>query len=52
MADGRDYDSTRGGWKPCFTRPLNDWELEEVDHFLIRIQGKKVHGGQEDRVMW
>ena len=31
------------GWVPCFSRSFNDYELEEVDHFLLKIQAKKAY---------
>ena len=30
----------KGSWSPCFTRPFNDWEIEEVSV------------DEEDRVRW
>ena len=38
------WDSTRegGGWLPCFSRPFNDWEMEEVERFLKVLQNKKT----------
>ena len=26
-----------GGWNPRFLRPFNDWEVEEVERFLLII---------------
>ena len=26
------------GWTPVFTRPFNDWELPEVERFLLCIE--------------
>ena len=40
-----------GSWAPCFARAFNDWELEEVERFLSRLQRKRVHD-LEDRVVW
>ena len=36
------WDSSReeGGWIPCFARPFNDWELEELLCFLQSIEGE------------
>ncbi|RVW73904.1 hypothetical protein CK203_056320 [Vitis vinifera] len=33
--------SEEGGWSPRFSRPFNDWEVEEVERFLLAIQGKR-----------
>ena len=44
------WDSTRGdgGWSPVFQRPFNDWEMEEVERFLLVLQNKKIKPFQED----
>lgn len=34
------------GWNPCFTRPLDDWALDEVVSFLIILGSKFVRGGR------
>ncbi|RVW38191.1 hypothetical protein CK203_106221 [Vitis vinifera] len=41
-----------GGWTPCFNRPFNDWELEEMERLLCCLDGKKVRVDEEDRVRW
>ncbi|RVW48810.1 hypothetical protein CK203_104318 [Vitis vinifera] len=41
-----------GGWSPCFSRVLNDWEVEEVERFLEHLHGKRVLGDVEDMVVW
>ncbi|RVX15155.1 Exocyst complex component SEC3A [Vitis vinifera] len=38
-----------GGWSPCFSRALNDWEVEI---FLEHLHGKRVLGDVEDMVVW
>ena len=38
------------GWTPLFARAFNDWEIEEVEHFLQRIQAFRVQREEEDRV--
>ena len=40
-----------GSWNPCFNRPFNDWELEEVERLFFCLEGKKVRV-DEDRVKW
>ena len=42
----------RGGWNPCFSRALNDWEVEEAERFLERIHEKRVLGDVDDMVIW
>ncbi|RVX10864.1 LINE-1 reverse transcriptase-like [Vitis vinifera] len=41
-----------GSWNPCFNRPFNDWELEEVERLFCCLEGKKVRGDEEDKVKW
>ncbi|KAJ9675675.1 hypothetical protein PVL29_024544 [Vitis rotundifolia] len=42
----------RGGWNPCFSRALKDWEVEEAEIFLERLHGRKVFEDVEDMVVW
>ncbi|RVW63495.1 putative ribonuclease H protein [Vitis vinifera] len=42
----------RGGWNPCFSRALNDWEMEEAELFLGCLHGKRVIGDEDDKVVW
>ena len=39
-----------GSWSPCFNKPFNDWELEEVERLFYCLDGKKVSVDEEDRV--
>ena len=42
-----------GSRSPCFTRPFNDWKMEEVEMLFCCLGGKKVNvGEEEDRVRW
>ena len=41
-----------GGWNPCFSRALNDWEVEEAERFLERLHGKRVLGDVDYMVVW
>ena len=41
-----------GGWNPRFSKPFNDWEVEVVERFLLKIQGKGLISDLEDRVLW
>ena len=44
--------SIEGGcWAPRFLRPFNDWELEELESLLFRLQQKRI-SNMEDRVIW
>ena len=40
-----------GGWEVHFRRSFQDWELEEVTHFLDHISAIKVQKG-EDSLFW
>ena len=33
------WDSTgeEGGWSPRFSKPFNDWEVDEVERLLVTI---------------
>ena len=46
----------RGGgcwdWSPCFFRPFNDWEMDEVENLLLCSSGKSVVVDVGDRVRW
>ena len=48
------WSSTNGGgsWSPDFSRPFNDWEVDEVDRFLLSLNRKSVQRDEEDRVLW
>ena len=47
------WDSSRedGGWSPVFLRPFNDWEMDEVERFLLFLQNRKIRPFQEDRLI-
>ena len=40
-----------GGWVPCFSRSFNDWEVESVERFLLKLQAKMVYRDEEDMVI-
>ena len=39
---------SRGGLEPCFSRPLNDWEVGSMERFLSCLDGLRVHRDEED----
>ena len=41
-----------GSWSPHFSKPFNDWEMDEVHSFLLGLNGKSVQQDVEDRVLW
>ena len=47
-------DKKKGGWglELGFTRPFNDWEMEEVCSFLSTIQDKRAHLDEKDKIVW
>ena len=43
----------RGGCQaPCFSRQLNDWEVETMEHFLLKLQERRVCRDRDDKVLW
>ena len=45
------YSVEEGGGSPCFSRSLNDWEVDCVERFLLSLHGKKVCRDEEDKVL-
>ena len=43
--------SNEGGWTPRFSRPFNDWELTEVENFLLMTQPWRVVSNREDKLV-
>ena len=39
-------------WSLRFSRPFNDWEVEEVGKLLVTIQRRWLNPNLEDRVLW
>ncbi|RVW30580.1 hypothetical protein CK203_086070 [Vitis vinifera] len=45
--------SSNGGcWAPCLSRRLNDWEVDLVESFFLRLQRWRVSNDEEDRLVW
>ena len=40
------------GWTPLFSRAFNDWEIEMVERFMLKIQAFRVQREDEDKVVW
>ena len=51
VADVWDFSREDGGWFLVFFRPLNDWEVAEVERFLLLLHNKKIRPFQEDRLL-
>ncbi|RVX20110.1 putative ribonuclease H protein [Vitis vinifera] len=47
-----DTSGVEGAWSPRFSRPFNDWEVEEVERLLLTIRGARLSPLMEDRMMW
>ncbi|RVX19759.1 Transposon TX1 uncharacterized 149 kDa protein [Vitis vinifera] len=47
-----DTSGVEGVWSPRFSRPFNDWEVEEVERLLLTIRGAGLNPLMEDRMMW
>ncbi|KAL6331818.1 hypothetical protein AAG906_020162 [Vitis piasezkii] len=47
-----DTSGEEGVWSPRFSRPFNDWEVEEVERLLLTIRGARLIPLMEDRMMW
>lgn len=42
-----------GDWNFRFARNLNDWELDTMERFLLKLQGQLVNREEEEaRVVW
>ena len=51
VADVWEPSSERGGWTPCFFRPFNDWEVEEIQKLLQARQDKRILPSQDDLML-
>ena len=44
--------SREGGvWTPCFVKPFNDWEVEEIQNLFQAIQDKRILPIQDDLML-
>ena len=46
------HEGERGHWNLCFSKSLNDWEVDIVEELFSRLQGEMVVGEEEDKVVW
>ena len=51
VSDVWNPDSDGEGWTPLFSRAFNDWEIEMVERFMLKIQAFRVQREDEDRVV-
>ncbi|RVW23454.1 putative ribonuclease H protein [Vitis vinifera] len=47
-----DHSGGEGVWSPRFSRPFNDWEVEEVERLLVIIRGRRLNPLAEDCLLW
>ncbi|RVW46790.1 Homeobox-DDT domain protein RLT2 [Vitis vinifera] len=47
-----DTSGVEGVWSPRFSKPFNDWGVEEVERLLLTIRGARLNPLMEDRMMW
>ncbi|RVX02510.1 LINE-1 reverse transcriptase-like [Vitis vinifera] len=40
------------GWTPLFSRALNDWEIEMMEQFMLKIQAFRWQREIEDKLVW
>ena len=52
MADLWNQSYVSGYWTPSFSRNLNNWEIDIVEYFLLRLQDKTVNKKVEDKMIW
>ncbi|RVW40614.1 Retrovirus-related Pol polyprotein from transposon RE1 [Vitis vinifera] len=52
VSDVWNPDGVGDGWTPLFSRALNDWEIEMVERFMLKIQPFRMQREIEDKVVW
>ena len=52
MAEVWESSGDFGAWNLRFLRPLNDWEMEQVQHFIGLTNFKHTFLQKKDRLMW
>ena len=52
VADFWDNSRGEGAWNPNFVRPLNDWVVEDVQHFLSMLNSRRVKQEEKDILFW
>ncbi|RVW63723.1 putative ribonuclease H protein [Vitis vinifera] len=45
-------DDVGDGWTPIFSRAFNDWEIEMVERFMLKIQAFRVQREDKDKMVW
>ena len=52
MVEICNFAGNMGGWAPCFYRPFNNWEMENIQLLVMRIRAKWVFRNVEDKMIW
>ena len=52
VSDVWNPDGVGDGWTPLFSSAFNDWEIETVERFMLKIQAFRVQREAEDKVVW
>ncbi|RVW80668.1 Transposon TX1 uncharacterized 149 kDa protein [Vitis vinifera] len=52
VSDVWNPDGVGDGWTPLFSRALNDWEIEMMEQFMLKIQAFRVQRENEDKMVW
>ncbi|RVW76305.1 ATP-dependent DNA helicase Q-like 4A [Vitis vinifera] len=52
VSDVWNLDGVGDGWTPLFSMAFNDWEIEMVERFILKIQAFRVQREDEDKVVW
>ncbi|RVW15964.1 putative ribonuclease H protein [Vitis vinifera] len=47
-----DHFGGEGVWSPRFSRPFNDWEVEEVERLLVIIRERRLNPLAKDCLLW
>ena len=51
VADFWDNSRGEGAWNPSFVRLLNDWEVEDVQHFFSMLNSRRVKQEEKDIIL-
>ena len=41
-----------GHWNHCFSQPLNDWKVDDVEDLFFRLQRMVVDTEGENKMLW
>ena len=52
VSDVWNPDGVGDDWTPLFSRAFNDWEIEMVERFMLKIQVFRVQRDDKDKVVW